>query len=65
MSAAALLANNPAPSAEDVETAMSGNICRCGCYPRIKEAILSVAGTERPAEQDNSLAYEVSTEVKA
>jgi isoquinoline 1-oxidoreductase alpha subunit len=42
MSAAALLANNPAPSAADVDTAMAGNICRCGCYPRIKQAILKV-----------------------
>ena len=67
MSAAALLANNAAPSAEDVETAMSGNICRCGCYPRIKEAILSVAGTKlaETNEHDTSLAYEVTAEVKA
>ena len=44
MSAAALLADNPSPSAADVDTAMAGNICRCGCYGRIKEAILQVAG---------------------
>lgn len=43
MSAAALLGNNPNPSEAEVETVMSGNICRCGCYPRIKEAILTVA----------------------
>lgn len=46
MSAAALLATNAAPSEEEINTAMAGNICRCGCYPRIKEAILSVAGVE-------------------
>lgn len=39
MSAAALLKNNPNPSDEDIENSMSGNICRCGTYLRIKEAI--------------------------
>ena len=43
MSAASLLSENANPTEAEVETAMSGNICRCGCYPRIKEAILSVA----------------------
>ena len=43
MSAAAMLASNAAPSADDVDQAMSGNICRCGCYPRIKKAILATA----------------------
>ena len=43
MSAAALLKNNPKPSDEDIDAAMSGNICRCGTYLRIKEAIKSVA----------------------
>lgn len=43
MSAAALLAKNPAATASDVDKAMSGNLCRCGCYPRIKAAVLSVA----------------------
>jgi isoquinoline 1-oxidoreductase alpha subunit len=48
MSAAALLATNAAPSEDEINTAMAGNICRCGCYPRIKEAILSVADVETP-----------------
>ncbi len=39
MSAAALLSSNPNPSDADVDTAMSGHICRCGTYPRIKSAI--------------------------
>jgi len=65
MTAAALLANNATPSAEDVETAMSGNICRCGCYPRIKEAILSVSDTKLAEGHDTSLAYDVSGGVKA
>jgi isoquinoline 1-oxidoreductase alpha subunit len=39
MSAAALLAKNPNPSDTDIDTAMSGNICRCGTYQRIRRAI--------------------------
>jgi len=39
MSAAAMLASNPAPSDADIDAAMSGNICRCGTYPRIRAAI--------------------------
>ncbi len=43
MSAAALLDDNPNPSDEDIAQAMNGNICRCGTYTRIKEAIKSAA----------------------
>ncbi len=43
MSAAALLKDNPKPTDADIDNAMSGNICRCGTYLRIKEAIKSVA----------------------
>jgi isoquinoline 1-oxidoreductase alpha subunit len=39
MSAAALLKTNPKPSDADIDAAMSGNICRCGTYPRIRKAI--------------------------
>ena len=39
MSAAALLKHNPKPSNADIDAAMSGNICRCGTYPRIRKAI--------------------------
>jgi isoquinoline 1-oxidoreductase subunit alpha len=39
MSAAALLASNPRPNDADIDEAMSGNICRCGTYVRIREAI--------------------------
>lgn len=39
MSAVALLSTNPSPSDEDIDTAMSGNLCRCGTYPRIRAAI--------------------------
>ena len=43
MSAAALLAAKPNPSDEDIDQAMSGNICRCGTYPRIRAAIHTAA----------------------
>ena len=39
MAAAALLAENPAPSDRDIAVAMSGNLCRCGTYPKIVRAI--------------------------
>lgn len=39
MNAAALLTNNPSPSDEEIEATMTGNICRCGTYVRIKKAI--------------------------
>jgi isoquinoline 1-oxidoreductase subunit alpha len=39
MSAAALLKTNPSPADDDINRAMSGNICRCGTYPRIRRAI--------------------------
>ena len=39
MCAAALLARNPIPKDSDIDEAMSGNICRCGTYPRIRRAI--------------------------
>jgi len=44
MSAAALLAGNPHPSDADINDAMSGNICRCGTYVRIRDAIKQAAG---------------------
>lgn len=43
MTAAALLKATPDPSDEDIDTAMSGNICRCGTYTRIRAAIKSAA----------------------
>ncbi|WP_448248516.1 (2Fe-2S)-binding protein [Thalassotalea agariperforans] len=51
MNAAGFLATNKTPSEEEIDTAMSGNICRCGTYQRIKKAIKSAA-------------YELATEVK-
>ncbi|HEY1783555.1 MAG TPA: (2Fe-2S)-binding protein [Roseiarcus sp.] len=43
MSASALIAGNPHPSDSDIDDAMSGNICRCGTYVRIREAIKHAA----------------------
>jgi isoquinoline 1-oxidoreductase alpha subunit len=43
MSAVALLASNPHPTDSDIDGAMSGNICRCGTYVRIREAIKEAA----------------------
>lgn len=43
MAAAALLAKTPKPSDEQIDQAMSGNICRCGTYPRIRAAIRKAA----------------------
>jgi isoquinoline 1-oxidoreductase subunit alpha len=43
MSAAALLKGNVKPSDEDIDAAMTGNICRCGTYPRIRAAIKQAA----------------------
>lgn len=44
MNAAALLKSNPNPTDEEIESAMDGNICRCGTYVRIKAAIKTASG---------------------
>ena len=49
MSAAALLSTNKNPSDSEIDAAMSGNICRCGTYPRIRAAIKDAASTMRTA----------------
>jgi len=46
MSACALLKRTPHPSDADINAAMSGNICRCGTYPRIQAAIRQAAGSK-------------------
>ncbi|MET7028649.1 (2Fe-2S)-binding protein [Sediminicola luteus] len=46
MTAAALLKRNPSPSDTEIETAMNGNICRCGTYTRIKKAVKMAADSE-------------------
>jgi isoquinoline 1-oxidoreductase subunit alpha len=44
MSAAALLSAKPEPTDTEIDTALGGNICRCGCYQRIREAVHVAAG---------------------
>ena len=46
MSAAALLQANPDPSDDDITEAMQGNLCRCGTYNRIRQAIKIAAGNQ-------------------
>ena len=58
MSATALLRDNPNPSDQDIDNAMSGNICRCGTYPRIKKAIKQ-ASEQLSAERNSDLFKEV------
>jgi aerobic-type carbon monoxide dehydrogenase small subunit (CoxS/CutS family) len=47
MSAAALLKTNPNPADDEINRAMTGNICRCGTYPRIRRAIHRAAELAR------------------
>jgi isoquinoline 1-oxidoreductase alpha subunit len=49
MSAAALLAENPAPSDADIDAALAGNLCRCGTYQRIREAVHDAASRLKAA----------------
>ena len=49
MSAAALLAETPNPSDDEIDEAMSGNLCRCGTYPRIRAAIKAAASRLKEA----------------
>ncbi len=48
VSAAALLRSNPSPTTDDIVGAMSGNVCRCGTYPRILDAVRRAAKAGRP-----------------
>jgi len=49
MTAADLLNRNPDPSAEDIDAAMEGNLCRCGTYLRIRKVVADVAGKMKEA----------------
>lgn len=51
VSASALLAHNAHPTREDIVSAMNGNVCRCGVYQRIVEAIQMAAADTRSAEE--------------
>ena len=59
MSAAALLAKTPHPTDKDIDTAMSGNLCRCGTYTRIRQAI------HKAAEMNNGGATKVPAAMAA
>ncbi|PRD40919.1 (2Fe-2S)-binding protein [Phyllobacterium phragmitis] len=50
MQAASLLKDTPQPTDEDIDSAMSGNICRCGTYPRIRAAIKQAAAATQGAK---------------
>jgi isoquinoline 1-oxidoreductase alpha subunit len=54
MSATALLASNTSPSDEEIDAAMSGNICRCGTYPRIRRGIKKAASIMNADTEDSS-----------
>jgi isoquinoline 1-oxidoreductase alpha subunit len=54
MAASALIASNPNPNDSDIDNAMSGNICRCGTYLRIREAIKRAARSSTATEKGGS-----------
>jgi isoquinoline 1-oxidoreductase alpha subunit len=53
MRAVALLEENPTPTDQEIETEMSGNLCRCGAYGRIKRAVARAAESQAPAGGDS------------
>jgi aerobic-type carbon monoxide dehydrogenase small subunit (CoxS/CutS family) len=63
MSAAALLAKTPAPTDADIDAAMSGNICRCGTYLRIRKAIHDAATMRSTVAQRIADADAASTDI--
>lgn len=65
MSAAALLKENPDPSAEEIDQAMWGNLCRCGTYLRIRRAIHSAARAMKDKGTVDSRADEASSTAAA
>ena len=56
MTAAALLATTPKPSDDEINAAMTGNLCRCATYTRIRAAIKSAAGVTPPPEKSTASA---------
>jgi isoquinoline 1-oxidoreductase alpha subunit len=51
LAATALLAHTPHPTDAEIDTAMNGNLCRCGTYPRIRQAIHEAAQAGAPAQK--------------
>lgn len=60
MSAVSLIAANSSPSDQDIDTAMSGNLCRCGTYPRIRSAVKAAASRVREAQAPSTPSEETS-----
>jgi isoquinoline 1-oxidoreductase alpha subunit len=58
MTAVALLASNPRPSGEQIDTAMNGNICRCGTYLRIREGVKRAAAIAAAARTTTAVQQE-------
>ena len=54
MTAAALLAASAAPTDDDIDHALAGNLCRCGSYPRIRAAIHKAAAGAKAAARGGS-----------
>src|SRR5437016_1814337 len=57
MSVTALLKKNPHPTAQEVKHACSGNLCRCGTYPRVLQAALKAAGVPSTAQKTEVIPY--------
>jgi len=64
MQAAALLRQKPRPTDTDIDAAMKGNICRCGTYMRIREAIKVAAAGKAPAVKSTEKPAAVKTKTK-
>ncbi len=62
MSASALLNKNSNPSDEEIDTAMSANLCRCGTYPRIRAAVKSAAKNIREIELTPAIESEIDNQ---
>lgn len=58
MSASALLARNPSPTDHDIDNAMSGNLCRCGTYVRIRKAIHDAADLMKTPDTTVAVQYQ-------
>jgi len=62
MAAAALLAKTPHPTDKEIDTAMNGNLCRCGTYLRIRQAIHKAAGNPVTAQAKTELNAQLAGE---
>jgi isoquinoline 1-oxidoreductase alpha subunit len=65
LSAAALLAQTPKPTDADIDRAMNGNLCRCGTYSRIRQAIHKAAGTDTSTVAEAAVEATAAAEVRS